>query len=233
MFVAGLNQTECSIFQELTLLCHRGNGRSSGNFNLGRAITVGGLLGAVARDVTSFAALVAGLARRVQRATVRRRAVSGDVTKLSAGVALHGLSLAVAREVVRTTALVACGRSGATGETASAEATTISTAGYLCAASCSSAGRVGASSGQVTGLSTVIAATVTASTAQAEGRAISLDVSEALAMVALLRLRGTGEGTLVGFVRTWLFAVVAEALGGRADLGIVANVATLVACSAG
>ena len=76
-------------------------------------------LGAVAADVASLTAPVAGLASSVKRATVRGRAVTGDVAKLAASVALHGLSLAVASEVVGTTALVAAG-STATGETTAA-----------------------------------------------------------------------------------------------------------------
>ena len=76
-------------------------------------------LGAVTADVASLTAPVAGLSGSVERATVRGRAVTGDVTKLAASVALHGLSLAVASEVVGTTALVAAG-STATGETTAA-----------------------------------------------------------------------------------------------------------------
>lgn len=76
-------------------------------------------LSAVAADVASLTAPVAGLASSVERATVRGRAVTGDVTKLAASVALHGLSLAVASKVVGATALVAAG-STATGETTAA-----------------------------------------------------------------------------------------------------------------
>lgn len=72
-------------------------------------------LGAVPADVASLTASVAGLACSVERTTVRGRAVTGDVTKLAASVALHGLSLAVTSEVVGATALVAAG-STATGE---------------------------------------------------------------------------------------------------------------------
>ena len=79
--------------------------------------------------MASLATPVAGLASSVERATVRGRAVTGDVTELAASVALHGLSLAVASEVVRATALVAAG-SAATGETttAASEATSEGTA---------------------------------------------------------------------------------------------------------
>ena len=57
--------------------------------------------------MASFSALVARLARRVRRTTIRSVAVARDVAELAASVALHGLSLAVASEVVRATALVA------------------------------------------------------------------------------------------------------------------------------
>ena len=79
-------------------------------------LTVGVLLRAVARDVAGFTTLIACLAGRVEGATVRSSAVAGDVAKLSASIALHGLSLAVAGKVVGTTALVARGRAGAAGK---------------------------------------------------------------------------------------------------------------------
>jgi hypothetical protein len=80
--------------------------------------------------VASLAAPVAGLSSSVERTAVRGRAVTGDVTELAASVALHGLSLAVASEVVRATTLVAAG-SAATSETTTAarEATTEGSAG--------------------------------------------------------------------------------------------------------
>ncbi|OTA70746.1 hypothetical protein K449DRAFT_18440 [Hypoxylon sp. EC38] len=146
-------------------LCHRWDSRSSGNLDLGRDIAIGVLLRTVTRDVTSFATLIAGLASSVQGATVRCRAVSGNVAELPTGVALHSLSLAVTRKVVRTTTLVAGSRSRATSETASAE-TTVSTTADGPTSSHSNTGWVGAGSGQVTGLSAVIAATVATSTAQ-------------------------------------------------------------------
>lgn len=78
--------------------------------------------------MTSLAALVAGLASGVERSTVGRGAIARNVAKLAAGVALHGLSLAVARKVVRSSTLVAgCGARTA-GEAASCKAT-VSAAG--------------------------------------------------------------------------------------------------------
>jgi hypothetical protein len=83
-------------------------------------ITVGGLLGAVAGDVTGFSALVASLSGRVERTAIGSRAVARDVTELAASVALHSLSLAIAGEVVRSTTLVARSRARTTDEAATA-----------------------------------------------------------------------------------------------------------------
>lgn len=130
---------------------HGGNGSSSETLTrvasvqvvlLDLAVGVG-LVGAVARDVAGLAALVAGLAGSVEGTAVGSSAIAGDVTELAAGVALHGLSLAVAGKVVRATALVAgSGASTAskatTSETAEAATANGSTAG-------DASGRVGAS----------------------------------------------------------------------------------------
>jgi len=98
-----------------------GNGsRSRVGLAIDRGDTSGvNRLSAVPADVAGLATPVAGLAGSVERAAVRGRAVTGDVTELTASVALHGLSLAVASEVVRTAALVAAG-SAAAGETTAA-----------------------------------------------------------------------------------------------------------------
>ncbi len=64
-------------------------------------------LRALPADVPGLSALVASLPSRVRRAAVRSRAVARDVAQLAASVALHGLSLAVASEVVGAAALVA------------------------------------------------------------------------------------------------------------------------------
>lgn len=53
---------------------------------------------------------------------------------------------------------------------------------------------------KVTGLAAVVAAAAGASAAQTESRAVSLDVAQTLAVVALLSLGGTGERAAVGFV---------------------------------
>jgi hypothetical protein len=191
--------------------------------------TRGVLLGAVARDVSSLTALVAGLSSGVERATVGSGAVSGDVAELAAGVALHSLSLAITGKVVGTTALVAGGRARAASEATSAVATRETTTAHRStAAHGARTNRVGTSTSKVTGLATVVASTAGTGAAQAESRAVSLDVAETLAVIALLGLSSSGKRASVGLVAR-LLAVVAETLSRRADLSVVANIATLVA----
>jgi hypothetical protein len=87
---------------------------------------------------------------------------------------------------------------------------------------------VGAVASQVANRIAVVAPVAGAGAAQAEGRALGLDVSETLAVVALLRLSGAGHGALVRLV-VWLLAVVAEPMRRGAGLGMVAKLTTLVA----
>jgi hypothetical protein len=164
--------------------------------------------------VAGLTALVAGLASSVQRATVRGGAVTGDVTELATSVALHGLSLAVAGKVVWSTALVAGSGTGTTADEATAATISTETTaarGYGTATAHVGASGVSASASQVTNLSAVVATTAGASTAQTKGGAVSLDMTEPLAVVALLSLSGAGKGAAVGLV-AGLLAVVAEAL---------------------
>jgi hypothetical protein len=166
--------------------------------------------------VSSLATLVTSLASSVEGAAVGSGAVPRDVAKLSAGIALHGLGLAISGEMVGATALVAGGRSRTTGEsTAAAESTSESattdggSTGTTTTTTAAHTGtsRVGARSSQVAWLATVVATTAGSSTAQAESRAVSLDVAEALAVVALLGLGGPGQGALVGLVSLIMSAV--------------------------
>lgn len=124
--IQGVTQQISSLYA----LSHGGNGsnrggRDAANIDLRRDLSNSGgaLLGAIARDVSSLAALVACLASSVEGTAVGSGAVSGNVTELAAGVALHSLSLAITGKVVGATALVASGRARATGETTSAVAT--------------------------------------------------------------------------------------------------------------
>lgn len=89
-------------------------------------------------NVTSLAAAVAGLSSSVQWTAIWCGAVAGDVAKLAAGVAFHGLSLAVTGKVVWSAALVAGSRTSTTSETATEPS--VSTTRSGCTASSTSAG---------------------------------------------------------------------------------------------
>lgn len=191
------HDAKCHVRREKRLLRYRRDSRNSGDLDLGRDVTISVLLRAVARDVAGFTALIAGLTSSVERTTIWRSTVSRDVTEFSTCIALHRLSLAIARKVVWPAAFVAGSRSGATSECASAETTAVSTTGDRSATPHSNTGRVRAGSSQVTGLAAVVATAVTTSTAQTEGRAVSLNVPEPLTVIALLCLSGTRERTLV------------------------------------
>lgn len=178
--------------------------------------------------MAGLAALVAGLASGVQGTAVGGGAIPGDVAKFATSIALHGLSLAVTSKVVGATALVASSRARAVGEASAAITANEAATAHGSATAHTGITGVGASTSQVSGLATVIAAAAGGSAAQAESRAVGLNMSKSLAVVALLRLSRTRKGAAVGLV-AWLLAVVAETLGRGANLGIVANVATLVA----
>jgi hypothetical protein len=110
------------------------SGDSRGGGNRSRSSSYGSINGgdggrgslgvgrAVAGDVASLGTLVADLTGGAEGAAVGGSAVARDVAELAAGVALHGLSLAVTGEVVGATALVAGRGTGvaleATAETA-------------------------------------------------------------------------------------------------------------------
>jgi hypothetical protein len=105
-------------------------------------------------------------------------------TQLAAGIALHGLSLAVTGKVVGTTALVAGGRARTASEASPSEASETTTGRGNSTSHTST--RVGAVAGQMAGVTAAVASSAGTSSAQAESGAVSLDVSEALAVVALL-----------------------------------------------
>jgi hypothetical protein len=157
--------------------------------------------------VASLTTPVASLASSVEWASIRGRAVTRDVTELAASVALHGLSLAIASEVVRATALVAAG-SATTGEATAATGKATSEGRASSTATDRSHGSGTGSRaaplfivsvyvvreckdeeltyGKVARLAARVAATVGSTTADAEGRAVSLNVTKTLAVVALL-----------------------------------------------
>jgi hypothetical protein len=205
--------------------CRRGNSGGSGSIS----ITVYLSLSAITGDVAGLAAAVAGLARSVQRSSVGGSAVTGDVSQLAASIALHGLSLAIASEMVRSTALVASGRAR-TASVASPEATTeATTSGTSSTAHTSS--RVGAVASQMSSKTAAIAATAGSTSAQTKSRAIGLDVPKSLAVIALLRLSSARMRASVRFVSR-LLAVIAKPLGRRAHLGVVPDISALKARSA-
>jgi hypothetical protein len=109
---------------------------------------------------------------------------AGKRTQLAAGIALHGLGLAIPGKVVGAAALVASSRAGAASE-ASPEASSKSTPSGTSAASQTSTG-VGAVASQMSRQTAAVAPAAGAGSAQTKGRAVSLDVPKALAVVALL-----------------------------------------------
>lgn len=200
----------------------RGGG-SSGGSSVGGSVTVDFGLSAVAGDVAGFTTAVAGLAGRVEWAAVGGGAVAGNVSQLSTGIALHSLSLAIAGKVVRTTTLVASSRASAASEAAPEASITAARS-----TGATTHSWVGAVAGKVTGNTAAVAASTGTSSTQAQSRAVSLDVSKALAVVALLSLGGTGMRASIGLV-SGLLAVVAEPLRRRAHVGVVADVSALEA----
>lgn len=170
-----------------------------------RTVDLSDSLGALPADVAGLAAPVAGLAGRIGGAAIGRGAVTADVAELAAGVALHGLGLAVTSEVVGATALVALSSAVVldTG-VAAAEATAGSTSATTDWGNRGSAWSwavalimlVSRRSGRrarkkctyrnVAILAARVAAVVAGATAQAQSRAVSLNMAEALAVVALL-----------------------------------------------
>jgi len=178
--------------------------------------------------MASLTTSVARLASRVQWATVGSSAVAGNVTKLSAGIALHGLSLAIAGEVVRAAAFIT-GR-GAVADKATTAADEAATSGTSATPDRSCA-RSRAVASKVTDLAAGVATTSLRTTAHAESRAISLDVSETLAVVALLSLSSPRVRAVVALM-AGLLAVVAQTFTAGADLGVVADIAAFVAGTA-
>lgn len=186
-------------------------------------------LWAVAGDVSGLTALVAGLASSAEWSTVWRSAVAGNVTELAAGEALQGLGLAVSGEVVALTALVAGGWAWSTLESPAWSKSSLESTAWSESSTASSWW-----GSAVAGKMSLKAARVAASSGsgEAESWAISLDVSNAGARVALLGLGGAWQWASIGLV-SWLLAVVAETLSGGALVGGVADLTTFVAGAAG
>jgi len=190
------------------LLRHSG-GRCSGRNRSRRcrgrgsvAIAVhNGLRRAIFRNMASLAATITSLAGRVQWTTVRSSAVARDVSEFTAGIAFHGLGLAITSVVVRASTLVAGGRTSPT--TKSTTESTSITAARNTSATPSTCTGVGARSSKVTRLAAVIATATDTCAAQAQGRAVGLDVAQALAVITLFRLGRARMGAGVRFMALW------------------------------
>ena len=176
-------------------LCHRRGRRRSSSSS---AIAINGSFrSAILGDVTSLATAVAGLASSVEGAAIGSGTVARDVSQLAAGIALHGLRLAVTSIVVRSSALVA-----SRWTSTSSKSTTESSIPATRNASSTARARVGvgARAGKMARLSAVVAASTDTSTAQTEGRTIGLNVAQALAVITLFRLGRARMGAGVRFM---------------------------------
>ena len=174
------------------------------------------LLGAVPRNVAGLATMVTALACGIQGSTAGSGAIARDVAELSASIALHRLRLAVSGEVVRASALVASS-ARSTGETATGITTIASTRNWSAAAQ--TVRSVGAGTldtvrrnhvtearepvayDEMAELAAVVATPGgRASAAQAKRWAVGLNVTQTLAVVALLCVGSAREGAIAGFV---------------------------------
>lgn len=149
--------------------------------------------------MAGLTASVAGLARSVQGTAIGRGTIPRDVTELAAGVALHGLSLAVSGKVVGTTTFVASGGARPTSKSAT-EASESASGDRSATAHGGDVRRSRTRSGKVARLTTVVASAVGTSTSQAERGAVGLNVTKTLAVVALLGVSGARQRALVGLV---------------------------------
>jgi hypothetical protein len=102
--------------------------------------------------------------------------------------------------VVGATALVTGSGTSTSSEATTTEAASVATSGNGGTARNAYSSRVGARTSQVSRLTTVVAAAASPSTGQAQSRTVSLNVAEALAVIALLCLSRTRERALVRFV---------------------------------
>ena len=146
--------------------------------------------------MASLTATVAGLASGIERAAVGSSAIPGNVaynlsimpreivadelTQLAASIALHGLSLTVTGKMVWSTALVAGSRTSAASETA--PETSVAATG-----STGSTGHAGvrAITRKMASKAAAIASSTRAGATQTKSRAVRLDVTESLTVVAL------------------------------------------------
>ena len=94
--------------------CDSGRGLGFIEIDLLGNLVGGILLRAVARNVTCLATTVTGLSGGVEWSTIGCGAVARDVTEFAASIALHGLRLTVTSEMIGSSALVAGSRARST-----------------------------------------------------------------------------------------------------------------------
>jgi len=144
-------------------------------------------------------------------------------------------SLAITGKVVGSTALVAHGgtTAGKTSTTAgkASTATGKATTGSTSTTSDGSGTWSRAVTREMSRLTARVALTAASAAAQTQGRAVGLNVTKTLAVVALLGLSGSWVRAVVALV-AGLLAVVAQTLTAGADLGVVTDIAALVAGTA-
>jgi len=198
----------------------------------GHAIGVDSGLWTLSADMATFTTTVAGLAGAVQWSTIWSCAVTRNVPKLTTSIALHSLSLAITGEVVWTTALVAESRTVVacepTTEAAAVTATRSSSSASSSARSWRSTSGWAIAREMANLAARIAASTALGTAAQSKSWAVSLDVTEALTVIALLCLGRPWVRAVVALV-TRLLAVITQPLAAGAHFGIMPNISALVA----
>lgn len=182
---------------------------------------------AVARDMTGLAAAVASLTSGAERASVRGGAILADMSKLATSIALHSLRLAVPGKVVGTTALVAGSGTRTAGETATAVPAKSTSTDRAATTESDPAGVGAVTLWHVSNISielvvtnrtysqvaflVAVVATAGAGATQTKRRAVSLHVTQALTVIALLCLSSPRKRALIRLV-AWLLACMSSSV---------------------
>lgn len=204
-------------------ICGGGGGGSGGGGGGGTGVVIAGsrILGAVSADVPSLTATIASFPSGVQWSTVRGSAIAANVAQLPAGIALHSLSLAIPSVVARSTALVASSRSWCRRVPSNAVASVEPTALEPLVSR--------AVTGEMARLAARVTSAACSSTVDTKSWAVRLNVTESLAMVALLGLSSSWVWASVRLVSR-LLAVITEPLCRGADFSEMPNGPAFVAC---
>jgi len=171
-------------------------------------------LRAITRDMAGFAASVTCLPSSAQRAPIRSLAIPTDMAQLPTGITLHGLRLTITSIMVRATAFIACRRAWVYGKyTPAHKSAGISTTGGVSTSSPSNSTHLlRASPCQMSRIPAGVAtASNSAASRESQCRAVCLNVSKALAMVALFGFGSSRVRASIGFVSR-LLAIVTKAL---------------------